>query len=460
MRVLLPLLLIMLWCSASRAAEVTIDLAHQVRPFRGWGTSLAWWAHGVGDWPEETVNSIVRRATDPKQGLGLNVFRYNIGGGDAPDHHHLRRWGDIPGFKTSADAPFDPKADAAQRRVLLKLIRTSADRPILEAFSNSPPYWMSISGCAAGGKGGSANLQRSFEQPFVDYLADVAEYYKQQHGVTFDSIEPMNEPDVKWWKANGDQEGTHIPRDQQARLIVLLRHALDRRGLKEMRVSATDANSLNDALTSLKSFDAATLAALGQVNTHSYAGDQRTQLLAACEERHKPLWQSETGPLYVGGTEYEQMMKTAERLVIDMNQLRPEVWCTWQFVGGGPWGCLNENPAKRSVTVSRLFYLLAAFTREIRPGDRFVEIDSKQVLAADSSGRKQLTVVLVNREKAAQAVRLLIKCGDDLVGPAVRYVASAVEDLSEKAPIPLIAGRLEVPLPPESVTRLVLKHAK
>ncbi len=460
MRILLPLMLVVLWCSGLRAAEVTIDLTRQGRPFRGWGTSLAWWAHGVGDWPEETIDAIVRRATDPKEGLGLTVFRYNIGGGDAPDHHHMRQWGDVPGFKASADAPFDPKADLAQRRVLLKLIRASADRPIVEAFSNSPPYWMTISGCAAGAVDGSANLQRAFEQPFVDYLADVAAYYKQQHGVTFDSLEPMNEPDVKWWKAKGNQEGAHIPRDQQARLIVLLRQALDRRGLKQTRVSATDANNINAALKSLNSFDEATLAALGQVNTHSYKGDQRPQLRKACDDLNKPLWQSETGPLYVGGTDYEQMMKTAERLVIDMNQLRPEVWCTWQFIAGGPWGCLNEDAAKKRVTVSRMFYLLAAFTREIRPGDRFVEIDSNQVLAAESAGRKQLTVVLVNREKTEQAVQLLIKGGDDLVSPASRHVASATDDLAEKPAIPIAAGRMEITMPAESVTRLVLKHGK
>jgi len=35
-------------------------------------------------------------------GLGYNVFRYNIGGGENPAHDHMREYGDMPGFQPSA----------------------------------------------------------------------------------------------------------------------------------------------------------------------------------------------------------------------------------------------------------------------------------------------------------------------------------------------------------------------
>jgi hypothetical protein len=60
---------------------LSIDLADVGQPFRGWGTSLAWWAHGVGAWPDEPLDRVVKLVTDPEHGLGLSVFRYNIGGG-------------------------------------------------------------------------------------------------------------------------------------------------------------------------------------------------------------------------------------------------------------------------------------------------------------------------------------------------------------------------------------------
>src|SRR4051794_19524006 len=148
---------------ANNVTELTIDFREQGPPFRGWGTSLAWWAHGAGDWPDETLDRIVKLVTDPRDGLGLNVFRYNIGGGDDPSHHHMRRWGDVPGFKPSDDAPYDWNADAAQRRVLLKLIKASSDPAIVEAFSNSPPWWMTISRCCAGAAGGGPNLAEKDE---------------------------------------------------------------------------------------------------------------------------------------------------------------------------------------------------------------------------------------------------------------------------------------------------------
>src|SRR5215217_7464712 len=160
--------------------ELPIDLRDQGKPYRGWGTSLAWWAHGAGGWKEETVDDLVHRIVDPKDGLGLTVFRYNIGGGDAADHRHMRRWGDVPGFKVSADAPYDWNADINQRRVLLKLIaacRKNETPAIVEAFSNSAPWWMTISGCASGAADGGVNLSPEKEQAFADYLADVAKFY-------------------------------------------------------------------------------------------------------------------------------------------------------------------------------------------------------------------------------------------------------------------------------------------
>ena len=51
----------------------------------GWGSSLCWWATQVGKWDEAKVDSIVDMLTSPDQ-LNMNIFRYNIGGGDDPSH--------------------------------------------------------------------------------------------------------------------------------------------------------------------------------------------------------------------------------------------------------------------------------------------------------------------------------------------------------------------------------------
>ncbi len=120
----------------------------------GWGSSLCWWAAQVGKWDEAKVDSIVDMLTSPDQ-LNMNIFRYNIGGGDDPSHadgHMVKGKGkraEMEGFKASPEAPYDWNADAAQRKILLKIKEKSPDA-VFEAFSNSAPYWMTVSGCAAG----------------------------------------------------------------------------------------------------------------------------------------------------------------------------------------------------------------------------------------------------------------------------------------------------------------------
>ena len=431
--------------------EVSIDLGDHGFLFRGWGTSLAWWAKGIGDWPDKTLDPVVHLIVDSKDGLGLNVFRYNIGGGDQPGHHHMRRWADVPGYRSAADTAYDWNADSAQRRVLMKLVKASADRTVVEAFSNSAPWWMTISGCVAGSTDGGPNLKPQSEQEFVNYLADVVQHLTGKDGLVFNSLEPFNEPDVWWWKAGKDQEGMCVPRDQQARLIQLLRGALDRRQLRAVRVSATDANSIDDCVTGLRGFNAATLDALGQVNTHSYYGNARFELSRLASDDHKPAWISETGPLNVGGSDYEQIMAMAQRLVLDINQLRPEAWCMWQVVAGGPWGCLHEDQEQKSVSIGKAFYMYAAFTRHIRPGYRFFNLDSDSIVAAISAARNEITIVVVNSDAAPRVVRVKVRGGVAVPPSVLGVFTNADHDLAPLQVNVSNGEELEIEAPARSV---------
>ena len=62
----------------------------------------------------------------------MNIFRYNIGGGDNPSHldgHMVKGKGkraEMEGFKASADAPYNWNADKGQRILMLKI---KAKRP-------------------------------------------------------------------------------------------------------------------------------------------------------------------------------------------------------------------------------------------------------------------------------------------------------------------------------------------
>ena len=92
--------------------------------FEGWGTSFCWWPNRIG-YLDELSEQAAKLFFDPKEGLGLNIIRYNIGGGDDPTHHHITRTDSmVPGYaiNPSHDAngyhwSYDWNADQNQRNV-------------------------------------------------------------------------------------------------------------------------------------------------------------------------------------------------------------------------------------------------------------------------------------------------------------------------------------------------------
>ena len=173
--------------TAGQTAEtVQIDPTLRYQQLEGWGSSLCWWAAQVGNWTPEKVDSIVDLLTSPDK-LNMNIFRYNIGGGDDPSHadgHMVKGKGkraEMEGFKASPTADYNWEADRGQRTILLKIKEKRPDA-VFEAFSNSAPYWMTYSGCAAGHADPSKdNLKPEYYELFCDYLIDVCKHYQSAY---------------------------------------------------------------------------------------------------------------------------------------------------------------------------------------------------------------------------------------------------------------------------------------
>jgi galactan endo-1,6-beta-galactosidase len=61
--------------------------------------------------------------------------------------------------------------------------------------------------------------------------------------------EAFNEASSDWWKSGGTQEGCHISSEVQQKVIEYLRSELDKRGLHNTIISASDENSYDLAIT-------------------------------------------------------------------------------------------------------------------------------------------------------------------------------------------------------------------
>jgi len=234
-------------CLAGATATVRVDPAVRYQIVEGWGTALAWWGHVVGGWRDATRNAIADLVFSSTSGLGFNVVRYNVGGGDHPTHRHMRPGGDVPGFQP-VPGVWDWSADAGQRWMLRAAQARGAT--IFEAFANSPPYRMTRSQCAAGAEDGGNNLRDEYVDAFAAYLAEVVAHFRNEWGLVFRTVEPLNEPSASNWKCFNSQEGCHVSRDQQNALIARLGAHLAARGLTGTTVAAAAAKELRDRYAS------------------------------------------------------------------------------------------------------------------------------------------------------------------------------------------------------------------
>ncbi len=435
--------------------KINPNVRHQT--FEGWGTSLCWWANRIGGWSTDKKNQFLDLIVNPTTGLGYNVFRYNIGGGENPAHTHMTQYRDMPGFEPT-QGTWNWNADARQASVLSRLVATGQN-VIVEAFSNSPPYWMTKSGCASGSSDGSNNLKDDSYDSFADYLTEVVKHYRDSLGITFRTLEPMNEPNANWWKSNGSQEGCHFGASNQQQIIKAVGAQLVAKGLTGTHVSASDENSMDDAYSIMSGYDSTTLGYMTQMNAHSYAGSRRTQLRALATSKGKRLWQSESGPLSVDlASNTDAALFMAGRIITDLRELQPEAWVDWQTVDTStPWTSFSVNDAQQTCTPEKRFYMHAGFSRYIRPGATFVDIDNANMVAAIASDGSVLTVVVRNGDTANPAsftfdLTLLASVG----GSVQAYRTSSSENLVQLSPVALQNWSFTASSPPYSVTTYVI----
>ncbi|OSC67607.1 ricin-type beta-trefoil lectin domain protein, partial [Streptomyces sp. 4F] len=316
--------------TASATASVTVrpDPSYQQEEFEGWGTSLVWFANATGDYPPEIRERLARLLFDD-EGLGLNIARYNIGGGNAPDvKDYLRAGGAVEGWWKapagttredtdwwSADDPADWNEDAdATQRWWVERIKDDIDH--WETFSNSPPWFMTVSGYVSGGFDSSADqLKTESVDDFAAYLAGATKRLEQAEGIEVDTVDPFNEPNTPYWgtqlgadgePVGGRQEGAHMGPELQRKVLQALAPAL-RKAKVKADISAMDETNPGTFARNWSAYSPADRALVGQMNVHTYGTGQRTTVRDLAKAADKPLWMSEVGGDWGDGQDFEDM---------------------------------------------------------------------------------------------------------------------------------------------------------
>ncbi|WP_249268966.1 glycoside hydrolase [Fibrobacter sp. UWB1] len=451
-----------LFAPAHAQTKVVVDPGKKYQVFEGWGTSLCWWAVKAGAWSETNRSKLLGAIADPDTGLGYTIFRYNIGGGDQPGHNHLTK-GDgganVPGYKPTEKGDFDWTADPYQRTIAIELSKR-VKSPIFEAFSNSPPWWMTKSGCVSGSSDGSDNLKEDYFDDFADYLSEVALHFKKEWGITFRTVEPFNEPSAGWWKSNGGQEGCGF-KNNQTKMIVELGKALQKKGLfPETSVSAADETNIGDALNQFNKYSSEALSYMFQVNTHSYSGgDNRAKLFNAAFAKDKKVWQSETGPLHKSGDENIALWM-AGVILADLRDMKASAWVDWQI--GDPaenWRSLALNHSKQTFSPNARYYMHAAFSRYIRPGSRIIDSDNGNTLAALTP---EGALVLIVRNSGSSDVKYEFDLGEFVkIGTSAKVVRFELPgSLTKQSDIVVSGKALSMTAKSNTITTMVIDGAE
>lgn len=393
--------------------------------FQGWGTSLCWWANRVG-----YSEKMTQQAADlffSEDGLGLDIARYNLGGGDDPTHDHITRSDSkVPGYATGFDADgnivYDWTADENQRNIVKAALAANADLYV-EGFSNSPPYFMTNSGCSSGADPASSNnLKEEYYDDFAKFIAQTTKHFKDEFGITFKSYSPMNEPDTDYWGVNSPkQEGCHFdPGTTQSNMIIETRKALDAEGLTDVLVAGMDETSIDKSVSNYASLSAEAKTALGRIDTHTYSGSKRTQLKQTAIDAGKDLWMSEVDGGWNG-------FGLADRIILDMNAMKPAAWVMWDIVDrhrdsefttpdgtkseanatlgatDSLWGVGMGNHDTETIEVCNKYYAFGQFTKYIKPGMTIIASSSESLAAYDKK-TGEIVVVAENKNSTDKTV--------------------------------------------------------
>lgn len=453
---------------------VSLDL-NQKSPFgafHGWGTSICWWGHHLGEnLTDAQLDSVVKALYDEKEGLGLNIARYNIGGGDDPEHHHQREFDgrDMPGL-TDKDGKWNLANDQGQLKALQLTVKYGAD--ILEAFSNSPPYYMTESGCSSGGRdSGKNNLPDENFDDFAAYLAEAVYRIQKEYGVKFDTLEPFNESDTNYWGYEGWQEGCHFDVEDHSKLILMVRNELNKRGLNDVGVAAADETNVWRTGENIKNvYTDEAIAALSQVNTHSYSVGDYNHTRNAVLEANKPLYMTEVdGDGSIGGEASGSMgpaLWFANKINEDLRGLEPNAWVMWQATAmaykgehkdSGYWNIMSIDQETSELHLTKKYYAYKQFTKFIRPGDTLVKTDYNNIIAAINEEEGKVVFVITNTDTRDKFYSFNVSNLGMKVESAEAYTTDKTKDYAALEGYLLDDSCYTAEVPAHSVTTVVLK---
>lgn len=371
--------------------KIKIDKVGHQQEITGWGTSGCWWAQKLGecDSAEEVTKLIFS-----KEGLGLNIYRYNIGGGEK-DNPNTRL---DPNSSRSTESflvwdneagewVYDWNKDAAAQKVLeMALSYGCVDTVVM--FANSPHYSMCVSGQASGGlEPAQSNLKKDCYDDYVDYFLDITQHFIDM-GVPVKYISPINEPQWDWGGGWVGQEGCHYEIEEAVELIRMFALEIKERNMP-VKLSVLESGQVGDHAMDcidLLMADEDIRDVMGTYAYHSYWTDRNFLLkdafgkYLAIEYPEVELEMSEWCELPCQHTidDIDGAIIMARTIGEDIARTGTNSWSSWVAVNeGGEYAdsMIAVGDTYNEYTVAKRYYSMAHYTKFVSVGSYAVDVD-------------------------------------------------------------------------------------
>ncbi len=365
----------------------------------GWGTSAAWWAQMVDS--AETADEYAKLLYS-EEGLGLNVYRYNVGGGERDNPNNRVWWHDsrttesflvADTYEATGELEYDWTKDANAQQMLFKSLEYGCiDTVVL--FANSPHYLMTVSGSAAGSyEVDTNNLKKECYEDFADYMLDIAEYFISK-GVPVKYISPINEPEWSWGGPDWvGQEGCHYDFDSVMAVAKVFAQKIKERGL-DIKLSMMESGQVSyesyhyalDGIDALYA-DEEIASVMGTYAYHSYWNDDNLLFKYAYGKYFDTAYpdveveMSEWCELPCEHTidDIEAGILMARTIAEDVSITGVNSWSSWVAVNEGGENAdsmiaagtdANGAPDYNEYTIGKRYYAFAHYSKFVPVGSR------------------------------------------------------------------------------------------
>jgi O-glycosyl hydrolase len=458
--------------SSCRAEKIVLRLKpDEVRQeIDGFGASGAWWAQMIGGWEASKREQIVGLLFG-KEGIGLSIYRHNVGAGSGEEIGDL--WRRAQTFEV-AKGEYDWERDQNAMRILREACAAGVERVIL--FANSPPRRMTKTGYAFAGPGpDKSNLREEMYEEFAEYLADIAEHFIRVEGLSVKGVSPINEPQWDW--DGNSQEGCHYSAKEVVRLVEIMLREVERRGLP-VEVEAPE-NGSWEKVEELPGDDwkrspvylerllgnRYVRERMESYAVHSYWADlEHKKAFAAyffARYPGKKLHMTEWCEMK-GGRDYgmDSALRLTREIMDDLTWGGVSSWQYWIAVSRYDFrdGLIYVNESEREILPTKRLWAMGNFSRFIRPGFRRMEVEHNsavlRVVACRSLDGGRLVVVVMNPASENENVELHFPTGG-LVSTFDVYETSEANDLKA---VNRETKNNKYSFPAESVTTLVIER--